>query len=114
MLIRFAAYIAIGIAVFFALRRAFQKARLDPRPHERIWASCLYTPEGWIFGILLWPLFAIASILWFAADLLHAGGKKEVERAAEIEAQRDKRFDGLDTMQKIERLKAVVESEYEK
>ena len=103
------AYIAVGLAAFLALRLAFKKARLDVRPHDKIWIWCLYSPEGWLFGVLFWPVLTIASVFWFAADLLHVQGKKEIKRAEELEAKRDKRFDGLDLMQKIELSKTEAE-----
>jgi hypothetical protein len=105
----FAAYFLAGIAVFFALRLAFKKAHRDVRPHNKIWASCLYTLEGWFFGILFWPVLAVASLFWLAADLLHAQGEKEIKKAEDLEAKRDKRYDRLNLMQKIDRLKEEVE-----
>lgn len=110
MYLRWAVYVGTGVAVFFLLRFAFKRARLDPQPHDKIWTRCFLTPEGWILGILLWPFLALASVFWFGADLLHAQGKKEIEQARALEAQRDKRYDGLDLMQKIDRLKAESEA----
>ena len=104
-----AVYIRAGVAVFFLLRLAFRRTQLDPKPHDKIWANWFFTPEGALVGILLWPLSAIASVLWFAADLLHAKGRKEIQQAQALEAQRDKRYDSMDLMQKIDRLKTEVE-----
>ena len=104
-----AIYFGGGLAVFLLLRVVCKKARLDPRPHDQIWIICLSTPEGWIIGIPFWPVLAVASVFWVAADFLHARGKIEISRAEELEAKRDKTYDGLDLMQKIERLKVEAE-----
>jgi hypothetical protein len=105
----FAAYFLVGIAVFLALRCIFRKVHLDVRPHDKIWAFCLYSVDGWILGVVCWPLLAVVSMFWLAADLLHARGRKEIARAEELESKRDKRYDDLDLMQKLERLKQEVE-----
>ena len=102
-------YLVLGLGVFFALRLLFKRARLDSKPHEKIWIIPLWTIEGWIMGPLLWPLLAVLSLFWFAADLLHARGRKEIEQQAELEALRDRRHDRLDLYQKIDLLKAEVE-----
>jgi len=100
------AYLLTGVLTFFGLRLAFKKARIDSKDHDRIWMSWLRTPEGWLFAIPFWPYLAVASVLWFFAELLHSSGKKEMKRREEAEAARDKRYDHLTLDQKIDLLKA--------
>lgn len=95
-------YLLLGVATFFVIRVVFKKARLDPKPHDRIWSID-------ILVVLWWPVCVVASVFWLAADLWHAQGKKELRKAAELEARRDKRCDGFDLFQKIDLLKSKVD-----
>lgn len=105
------AYLLAGVLVFFGLRLGFRKAKIDPKAHDKIWISWVHVPEAWLFAIPCWPVLAAASIAWFAAELLHASGKKEMQRREEAEAKRDKRYDHLTLDQKIDLLKTEVQKQ---
>ena len=100
------AYLLAGVIVFFGLRAAFKKMKIDPKEHDNIWASWIASPEGWIFAIPLWPLFAVSSLCWFLAELLHASGRKEIRQYAEIKAKQATTYDHLTLDQKIKLLEA--------
>lgn len=100
------AYLLAGVLIFFGLRAAFKKARIDATEHDRIWMSWLRIPEGWLLAIPFWPYLAAASVLWFLAELLHSSGKEEMKRRGETEAARDKRYDHLTFDQKLDLLKS--------
>lgn len=110
----FLVYLGIGGAVFFLIRTLFRRTALDEKPHEKIWFFPLWSIEGWVLGPLLWPALAALSLCWFAADMLHRQGRKEMTKAAEAEARRDKRHDNLDLYQKIDLLKAGLEKASER
>jgi hypothetical protein len=70
-------YFILGLGVFWVIRFLFKKAGLETKAHEKIWIFPLWNIEGWIIGPLIWPLLAVLSLFWFAADFLHAQGKKK-------------------------------------
>jgi hypothetical protein len=106
-------YLIAGALIFFSLRTAFKKLKLNPRPHDKIWTLWFCAgrenPEAWaiwILSILAWPLYAAASIIWMSLEFFHLGGKRDAQRRDEIASAEETKYDHLTLDQKIELLKA--------
>lgn len=80
-----ALYLGSGVLVFAVLRFVSRRARLNVKTHDKIWTFWIWDPQGWIFGILLWPLLALASLVWGVAEILH---RNTMRRAAKEEETR--------------------------
>ena len=71
------AYVAVGISVHLALLRLCRKTGVDRRGLLYMWFGLL-TADWWgiIIVPLLWPLVAVLSLLWWAADYWHLKSKQ--------------------------------------
>jgi len=99
-------YLGTGVIVYVGPRAVYKRLRVDPKAHRVIWLAPIFTIESLVVGILFWPMLALVSLLWLAAELFHAQGKKEIAKAEALEASRDKKYDGLDLMKQIDLLEA--------
>ena len=79
-----ALYFGAGVLVFFLLRAVSRRARVNVTRHDRIWTFWIWDPEGWILGVLLWPLVALAVVFWIVAEVAH---RNTLRRVVEIEAK---------------------------
>lgn len=65
------AYFGIGIAFLVALWVLFRKTGVDRKGLRFLWCWPLTGDFGIILVPLLWPLFALLSLLWWVADYWH-------------------------------------------
>src|SRR3954470_9801273 len=73
----FLIYLGIGIAVFVALWFLFRKTGIDQKGLRVLWVWPLAGDWGLILVPLFWPLVALLSLLWWAADYWHLKSKKK-------------------------------------
>src|SRR5580765_2898328 len=79
-------YLFAGLAVYLALRALFRRSQLPVRGLTRVWLSWLTSGEllALLLGALLWPLFAVISVIWWAGEWLHRRSMRKNARASVV------------------------------
>ena len=80
-------YFGIGIAVLVALWVLFRKTGVDRKGLRILWGRSLAGDWGIILVPLLWPLFALLSLLWWVGDFWHLKSKQK-DAAEKAEAMK--------------------------
>jgi hypothetical protein len=86
----FLVYFALGIAFFVLLSILYRRIGLKGR-----WAgSAIFTIDS-IWLIVMWPVAAAASLLWWGAELFHVTSKDASMKKREEEVKRASRFSSM-------------------
>ena len=94
-------YFGIGIAVLVALWAFFRWTGVDRKGLRLLWGWSLVGDWGIVLVPLLWPLFALLSLLWWLADYLHNKSRqKDANEKAEA-AKHASKYSHL-TMEELE------------
>jgi hypothetical protein len=78
-------YYGAGVVAYILIRRLFRQTGVQLQALNQIWFGWIFCGEvlGVIFGAILWPLFALVSLVWWFGEYLHIASerKRSAERA---------------------------------
>lgn len=69
-------YLGLGVAVVIGLWVFYRKMGVDRKGLRILWGWTLVGDWGFILVPLLWPLFALLSLLWWLGERLHLSAKR--------------------------------------
>lgn len=101
-------YLLTGIAVYGALMLLFRKTGVDRKGLHNLWLWSAAIDWGFVLVPLLWPLFALLSLVWWLLDYWHIKSKQADARAKAEALKHANKYSHLTTDELLAAQKKVI------